>query len=59
MRSLLEVMVNPLGRSLPLAQVEEEEITAETAGALLRARASLERGHGIPHEEILRESGLR
>jgi hypothetical protein len=57
-RSLLEVMVEPLTRSLALAPVEEEEITPETAAALDRARASLVRGEGIPHEEILREFGL-
>ena len=57
-RSLLEVMVEPLARSLALAPVEEEEISAETAAALDRARASLVRGEGIPHEEILREFGL-
>jgi hypothetical protein len=58
-RSLLEVMVEPLSRSLALAPVEDEEITPETAAALDRARASLDRGEGIPHEEILREFGLR
>jgi hypothetical protein len=57
-RSLLEVMVEPLARSLNLAPVEEEEIAPETAEALDRARASLARGEGIPHEEILREFGL-
>jgi len=57
-RSLLEVMVEPLARSLALASVEEEEITVETAAALERARASLARGEGISHEEILREFGL-
>ncbi len=58
-RSLLEVMVEPLARSLALAPVEEEEITPETAAALDRARASLARGEGISHEEILREFGLK
>jgi len=58
-RSLLEVMVEPLARSLALAAVEDEEITPETAAALDRARASLARGEGIPHEEILREFGLK
>lgn len=57
-RSLLEVMVEPLSRSLASAPVEEEEITPETAAALDRARASLARGEGIPHENILREFGL-
>ncbi len=57
-RSLLEVMVEPLSRSLASAPVEEEEVTPETAAALDRARASLTRGEGIPHEDILREFGL-
>jgi len=57
-RRLLEVMVDPLSRSLALAPVEEEEITPETAEALERARASLAPGEGIPHEEVLREFGL-
>jgi hypothetical protein len=54
---LLEAMLDPL--SLATAIVEEEEITPETAAALDRARASLARGEGIPHEEILREFGLK
>jgi hypothetical protein len=36
----------------------EEEITPETAKALDRARESLARGQGIPHEEIQRDFGL-
>jgi hypothetical protein len=55
---LLEVVAEPLARSLALAPVEEEEITPETAAALDRARASLARGEGIRHEEVLREFGL-
>jgi hypothetical protein len=55
---LLEVMVEPLARSLVLAPVEEEEVTPETAAAINRARASLARGEGIPHEDILREFRL-
>jgi hypothetical protein len=57
-RSLLEVMVEPLSRSLATAPVEEEEITPETAAAIDRARASLARGEGVPHEDVLREFGL-
>jgi hypothetical protein len=56
-RSLLEVMVEPLSRSLAMAPVEDEEITAETAEALDRARASLARGEGVSHDEMLREFG--
>jgi hypothetical protein len=56
-RGLLEVLVEPLSRSLALAPMEDEEITRDTAAALDRARASLARGEGIPHEDILREFG--
>jgi hypothetical protein len=54
---LLEAMLDPV--SLANAPMEEDEITAETAAALDRARASLAGGGGIPHEEILREFGLK
>lgn len=54
--SLLEAMLDPVSLATVLA--EEEEITPETAAALDRARASLARGEGIPHEEIRREFGL-
>ena len=52
------MMVETLSRWLALAPVEDEEITPETAAALDRARASLSRGEGIRHEEILSEFGL-
>jgi hypothetical protein len=57
-RSLLEVMVEPLSRSLASAPVEDEAIADETAAAIERSRASLARGEGIPHEQILREFGV-
>ena len=57
-RSLLGVMAEPMSRCLALASVEDEEITPETAAALDRSKASLTRGEGIPHEDILREFGL-
>jgi hypothetical protein len=55
---LLEVMVEPLARSLASAPVEEEDLTPEAVAALDRARASLARGEGIPHEHLRREFGL-
>ena len=58
-RNLLEVMVEPLSHSLAQAGIEDEEITPETAAALDRARASLDRGEGISHDDILREFGLK
>jgi hypothetical protein len=51
-------MVEPLSSSLAKAPVEEEELTPETAAALDRARASLARGEGVSHEEVLREFDL-
>ncbi len=58
-RSLLEVMGEPSSRPLSLAALDEDDVTPETATALERAGASLVRGAGIPHEEILRGFGLR
>jgi hypothetical protein len=55
----MEVMVEPLSRSLASVPVEEEELRPETAAALEHAKASLARGEGIPHDEILREFGLK
>ncbi len=55
MVGLLEAMLDPA--AIANAPVEEE-ITPETAAAMDRARESLARGEGIPHEEILREFGL-
>jgi hypothetical protein len=55
---VLEAMLEPVSLTLSSAPVEEEEITAETAESLDRARASLARGEGIAHEEIMREFGL-
>jgi hypothetical protein len=57
-RGLLQVMVEPLSRSLASAPVDEEEVPPEIAAAVERARASLARGEGIPHEEVLREFDL-
>jgi hypothetical protein len=56
-RALLEVMVEPLSQSLAKAPFDDEELTSETSAALDRARTSLARGEGIPHEEMLREFG--
>jgi len=57
-RGLLEVMIEPLSKSLAKAPLEEEDLNEETIAALDRAKASLARGEGVAHEEILREFGL-
>ncbi len=46
--SLLEAMLEPLSQVVAGTPIEEEKITAETAADLDRARASIERGEGIP-----------
>ena len=55
-RSLLEVLVDPV--SVEAAPPDDEELSKDTIAAIQRARASLQRGEGIPHAEILREFGL-
>jgi hypothetical protein len=55
---LLEAMTDPVARSLASAPVEAEPVSAQEAAALEEAHAAIERGEGIPHDEILREFGL-
>ncbi len=55
---LLEVMTDPVARSLANAPVDDEPVTEEEAREIAAARASLDRGEGIPHEKILSEFGL-
>ncbi len=56
---LLEVMVDPVAYSIANAPYEDEEITPELAAELDRARASLDHGEGVPHDEVLRHFGLK
>jgi hypothetical protein len=55
---LLEVLTDPVAASLANAPVEEEAISPEEAAALDAAHASIRRGEGVPHDEILRGFGL-
>ena len=55
---LLTVILDPVAQSIANAPVEGEEITPEMAAELDAARAALERGEGIPHEQVLREFGI-
>jgi hypothetical protein len=56
---LLEVMVDPLLRSIADAPIEDEEILPQTAAELDTAHASIARGEGIPYGEILRKFGVK
>jgi hypothetical protein len=55
---LLEVMTDPVARSLANAPLDDEPVTEEEAREIATARASLDRGEGIPHEKVLAEFGL-
>ncbi len=52
------MLLDSVSRSLAGAPVEEQPICPEETAALDQARASLDRGQGISHEDVLREFGL-
>jgi len=56
--SLLEAMLDPVCRSLANAPLDDEPVSEEEAREIAAARASLDRGEGIPHEQVLAEFGL-
>ncbi len=55
---LLEIMLDPLARTLASAPYDDEPVGAEEAREVDAAKASLARGEGIPHEKVLAEFGL-
>jgi hypothetical protein len=59
-KKMLEALiVDPLWLALATASPDDEELTPEVIASIEEARASIARGEGIPHEEILREFGLK
>ncbi len=56
-RGLLDVLVEPLSRSLAVAPVEEEELTADTIASIRRGERDGELGKLTSHEDMLREFG--
>lgn len=56
---LLEVMIDPMLRSIADAPIEDEEILTQTAAELDSAHASIAQGEGISHEEILSKFGMK
>jgi hypothetical protein len=56
---LLEVMIDPMLRSIADAPIEDEEILSQTAAELDAAHASIARGEGVSHEEILSKFGMK
>lgn len=55
---LLEAMSDPLAGSLANAPMDDEPTTQGEVREIAAARASLDRGEGIPHQEVLAEFGL-
>jgi hypothetical protein len=55
---LLEVMADPVARSLANAPIDDEPITEEEARALDEAHEWLKHNQPIPHEQVLAELGI-
>ena len=55
---LLKVMLDPFTRTLANAPYDDEPVSAEEAREIAEARASLARGEGVSHDEVLAEFGL-
>ena len=55
---LFKAMLDPVSIALANAPYDDEPVSDEEARDIAAARASLARGEGIPHEEVLREFGL-
>ncbi len=55
---LLEIILDPLARTLASAPYDDEPVSEEEAREVEAAKASLARGEGVPHEEVLAEFGL-
>lgn len=56
-RTLLEVLVEPLSKSLAMALIEDEELTPETIAAIELGRRQIAAGLCTSHEDMLREFG--
>lgn len=56
--SLLEIMLDPMARSLANALPEDEPISEEETHAVSVSRAWLDEHQPIPNEEILADLGL-
>jgi hypothetical protein len=56
--SLLEIILDPLARTLASAPYDDEPISQEEAREAEASKASLASGEGTPHEKVLAEFGL-
>jgi hypothetical protein len=58
-RMLEALIVDPLWLALASAPLDDEELTPEAAAAILEAEQGVGHRESTPHEEILREFGLK
>ncbi len=56
--SLLEIILDPLARTLASAPYDDEPVSPEEAREVEASKAALARGEGIPHEKVLAEFEL-
>ncbi|MBI3210895.1 MAG: hypothetical protein HYZ37_18575 [Candidatus Solibacter usitatus] len=54
-RFMQTLLVDPVWLSCATAPLDDEPVTREDEEAIRQAEASIARGDGIPHEEVLRE----
>jgi|ERR1035437_4743597 hypothetical protein len=55
---LIEIILDPVARSLASAPFDDEPVSAEEVREIAAARASLARGEGVSNDEVLAEFGL-
>jgi hypothetical protein len=58
-RMLEALIVDPFWLSLASAPMDDEELTPEAVAAVLEAERAVGNGNAIPHEEMLKEFGLK
>ena len=58
-RMLEALIVDPLWLSLQTAPLDDEEVTDDDRRAMAEAEAAFARGEITPHDEILKEFGLK
>jgi hypothetical protein len=59
-RRFLEYLaVSPAFRAVQTATLDDEEVTRADEESMARAQADIEAGRITPHEDVLREFGLR
>jgi hypothetical protein len=56
--SLLEIILDPLARTLASAPYDDEPVSQEEAHEVEASKAALARGESVTHEKVLAEFGL-